>query len=52
MNDLMRVQILDSRHDLVEKFCGFMLRKTVLFHNIIEEFTTICILHDKVDGFL
>ena len=52
MHDLVRVQILDSRHDLVEKFCGLMLRKTVLFYNIIEEFTTSCILHDEVDGCL
>ena len=49
MGDVVTVQELDSLYDLVVKEGSFFLFQAPLLHNVIEELSAFCVLHDHVD---
>ena len=39
------VEVFDACEDLMEESASFTILKTPLFHNIVEELTSGCVLH-------
>ena len=51
MHDVQLVKVLDSCDYLMEKFKSLRLFDSLIFNNVIEQFTSIRILHDQVKLF-
>jgi len=47
MTDLISMKVLDPCHNLLEKSGCLLILQPLLFNDIVEEFTTGCILHDE-----